>query len=80
MTASGEHGRTSNQSELTLGISSICLRLQLVIQSHVLYPVGRAARCAPRLDTPPGLFQLIRIFADLDSGFFSTVTSSTPSL
>ena len=73
MTASGE------SVGVDFGISSICLRLQLAIQSQ-LYPVGRAARCAPRLDAPPGLFQLIRIFADLDSGFFSTVTSSTPSL
>jgi hypothetical protein len=37
-------------------------------------------RRGPRLGAPSGLFQLITIFADLDSGFFSSVTSSTPSL
>ncbi len=40
----------------------------------------RSARRAIALARRPGSYQLIWIFADLASGLFSTVTSSTPSL
>ena len=42
-----------------------------------IYELAVMARRGFRLSAPPGLSQLTTIFADLDSAFFSTVSSST---
>jgi hypothetical protein len=50
-----------------------------IVRMPATHPAGGRAQ-GHRLGALPGTYQLMRIFAGLDSGFFSTVTPSTPSL